>query len=196
MDERWKLRVAFSALLGLGQFAYLSIVLSIFVFSPDTKVYVLFIGEILILGTFLLWTWSSQGAEGWIRRSLSGPSKRWRLPPVSQLYLHAIFCWLGFANSYTLLFAALFGSLQKFPDPVWGFLAGSGAIAFIFYSRFALNVLGQGYEDNRGASLTLAARVSTLASRMLVLEKRAGLDVLRKALAMAGKIFYYRQHQP
>ena len=196
MKPKSKFFVAAFFLLGLGEAAYVSTLLSIFFFSPMLRVFLSLVLALTALGTTSLWSSSNFRPPGWVSHFLSRLLENSGDPRKSRLYLHSIFCWAGFVNSGALIFFGFAGSLYRFPDPAWGFLAGIAIIETVFYYRSVLNAFGLSLEDNRGSSLILAASMAALAKRMLAQKKSSGLTVLRQSLKMAGKIFNYRQHRP
>lgn len=180
---------------GLGEVGYFAILLSIFVFSQATRVYFLLIWELILLGAFVWWiaNWNPLGPTA---RFFHATVDNSRNPVKTKLYLHVIYSWLGVINSLALFYIGTIGSLHSFPDPTWGFIAGSAAILVIYYNRSAFNLFGQSYKDNRGASLSVSGCTARLAVRMLALKKRTGLAILRLSTMMADKIFLYQRHRP
>ncbi|SRR6266568_3472383 len=184
-----------SLVTGLGEVGYFAILLSIFVFSQATRIYFLLIWELILVGAFV-WSIANWNPLGPTSRFFNAIIDNSRNPVKTKLYLHVIYSWLGVINSLALIYIGTVGSLHSFPDPAWGFIAGSAAILVIYYNRAAFNLFGQSYKDNRGASLSVSSCAARLAARMLVLKKRTGLTILRLSTITANTIFVYKRHRP
>ena len=79
---------------------------------------------------------------------------------------------------------------------LWAVFAGASAFAIVYYTRTALNLLGQRYEDVRGASFPVAAATAKLAESMFLKKDSEGLSVLYQSLRISEVAFSNRGHRP
>jgi hypothetical protein len=81
-------------------------------------------------------------------------------------------------------------------NPLWAILVSASAFAVVQYSVFVLNLLGQEYEDTRGASFNIVAGLAKLASQMLSRQKKEGVDQLIGSFRISNVLFDDRRYRP
>jgi hypothetical protein len=182
-------------LVGLGESANLVITFSIVAFSSYGR-------------QLASWTWIALVYAAlfvYLAAKSRPPNRRLRLfyglirevddPHKARLYLHSFYSLLGILNAIILLMGLLFFGLRAW-DPWWGFVAGTSAIASIFYNNGIFSVLGMRYENNRGSSFLLAAAMASLASSMFSAKRVEGFYPLNQAFRICNEMFYKRRHIP
>jgi len=188
---------AAAVLLGLGQVGLLFIALSILLLSSIILSLDFLVLELLLLVGLLGFRTLRSRPPSKTAVYLRGIVSKTDDPHASRLLLHSIFNWVGVLDFFVLLYSLIFVLTGKPPwNPLWAVLLGASGYAIIQYSIGVLNLFGQRYEDNRGASFDVAAGLGRLASRLLSREKSEGVDTLLTAFQISDVLFENREYRP
>jgi hypothetical protein len=117
-------------------------------------------------------------------------------PHRTRLYLEIVRQRLAFLNVFILMIGTFAIIISRMWNPYWAFYAGACGAVAVFYNRSVLNLFGQRYDDNRGASFVLAASLSNLASKMFSDKKKGGLTPMIEALRMTRTLFTRKGLRP
>ncbi len=193
-----------SSLVGAGEAGFLYVAFSIFAisktptgFASTTSGIVFLILESLALVSTFGYLGSGERSAYSVLRVLHSMGRKTRNPERARLYLHSMYSLLGLGNFLILTWVMIFigvGWAQW--NVLWAVFAGASAFSIVYYSRTVLNLLGQRYEDTRGASFPVAAAAARLADSMFSRKESEGLSVVYRALRISEVAFYNRGHRP